>query len=205
MTEGHTPSWSENGEYIAFVRDGEIYTIRDIPEGSVQKITLGAMASRLSGIDWGSAGRIAYFQPGDSIISDRYLRIYSFYTNKVHNVQHESLGYAALPDWSRWGSMLVFSSWIEGICIYDTNPEIVRSIVYWGNPGKPCFYSTVDSTYVLFVENGYLYRINPDGTNRIIVYGDNFYPGSMDYSYTTGRLTFSCSGIWIMDFPPEEE
>ncbi|MFC1501984.1 hypothetical protein ACFL6A_01065 [bacterium] len=205
MTEGHSPAWSLDGQYIAFVRDGEIYTVRDIPERPVQKVTLGAMASRVSGLDWGTAGRIAYFQPGDSLNSDRYLKIYSFYSNQIHHVQHESLGYAELPDWSRGGSQLVFSSRSEGICIYDVKTEIVRSLVYWGNPGKPCFYSSVDSTFVIFVENGYLYRINPDGTNRSILYGDDFYPGSMDYSFPTSRLTFSQNGIWIMDFPPEEE
>jgi hypothetical protein len=205
MTEGYSPSWSLDGQLIAFVRGGELYAVRDIPERPVEKISLGAIASRVSGLDWGSGGWLAYFQPGDSLEADRLLKVFNVHSRTTQYIQHMDLGYAELPDWSRDGSQLVFSSMKQGICLYNRNTEIVQSIVYWGSPGKACFFSTVDSTFVLFVEMGYMYRINPDGTDRTLVYGGNFHPGSMDYSYTTGRLTFSYSGIWMMDFPPEEE
>lgn len=205
MTEGRAPSWSSDGQLIAFIREGELYTVRDMPERPVEKLSYGAQASYFSGIDWGVGGRIAYFQPGESESSDRLLKIYSVYSDTIQYVRHISLGYAELPDWSRNGFQLVFSSKQQGICMYHRDTETVQSFFYWGNPGKACFYETVDSTFVIFVEKGYIYRINPDGTDRKIIFGNNFSPRSMDYSYTKRRLTFSYNGIWMMDFPPKEE
>ncbi len=206
ITEGRSPTWSPTGSYIAFIKDGELYSVNAQSGGpELRKLTIGSNVSYASGIDWGGSNRIAYFQQGDSVNSDYMLTIYWPAYEYFQLVNSIKLGFSEMPRWSCDGDSILFSSRRQGICIYNVNQELLHSVLYWGNVGKTCWYTTTDSTFILFIEDGILYMINPDGSDREIISGENFHPGSMDYCHNTRRLAFSNLGIWIMDFPPPEE
>jgi hypothetical protein len=197
-TAGHSPFWSPGGDQIGYIKGGEIYTIRMVTGRPVTKLTLGAYASERGGGDWNAADRIVYFQEGDSASQGRKLMVYDILTDTYQWKQTEPLGYAELPGWSPEGRYILFSSPLLGICLFDNWEDQLKHLSQWGMPGKPCWYYPD----ILFVENGQLFSMNINGENRIRLYSDSFFIGSMDHSFDREQITFSCQGIWIMDFPP---
>jgi hypothetical protein len=205
VENGRSPCWSPNGVYIGFIRDGEIYRIRDIPDGKEEKISDGAYASGVCGMDWGGLNRIAYFQPGDTAGIGYKLLSFNVENRSFRMLARENIGYSENPSWLPDTAQVLFSTSKMGLCIYDWEVDYFYSIVYWGSPVNPCWYSTTDSTFVMFVEHGTLYRINPDGSDRKMIIESDFYPRSISYCPPRRQIVFSYGGIWIMDFPPKEE
>jgi hypothetical protein len=199
---GRCPAWSVDGRYIAFVRNGEIYRVHDIQERPVIKMTEGAYASDICGLDWGMNSVVVYFEPGDSI--SRQFRLVSFDLNSHERryLTRADIGYSELPRWSPHGEYCLFSTSELGICIFDVEKDNYYSVVYWGSPMKPCWFDFKDTLRVLFTENGSLHKINPDGSERATVLFNDFYPKSMDYTERRRQLVMSYNGIWILDFPP---
>ena len=111
----------------------------------------------------------------------------------------DDLGLAEIPRWSPVGRYIVFSSPVKGICLYDVITQKLKELVREGTPGKPCWYFPD----ILFVEEGELFSMDMNGENRTVLYPENFHIGSMDHSFDREQITFSCQGIWVMDFPPE--
>ena len=118
---------------------------------------------------------------------------------------HPDLGMCESLMWSPDQTMILFSSQTMGICWINSRDNTLHRVVEYGIVGKCCWFWTINSIYILFNENGIVYRIDPDGSDREIVYSDSFYPGSMEYCSPLRQLTFNYEGIWIMDWPPEGE
>ncbi len=206
---GHSPSWSTDEDYISLIRDGEVYMARDAPGYPTTKKTTGAYIDYASGCDWGLGNRLVYFHmveagEPDSLTDVTYinrLMTVNPYTNIKELLYNQDLGYSKSPQWAPFGSKICFQSKLHGICIYDLQQSLLKSVVYWGNPGNPSWYSDNDTLYIIFTEQGKLFRINEDGTNRIVLIEKDFHPGSISFCFRKKRVAFSHRGIWVMDTP----
>ena len=203
MAEGTNPCWSPNGAYIAFLRDGDLYTLHDIPERPIRRLTIGANASRISGIDWGGQNNILYFTQADSSNPQQLLYCYHMSTGENEYINTPDVGTCIGPIWSPDAKKILFTSKSIGICWLDYETQTLYRVVEYGSIGKASWYWHLDDLYIIYSENGLIVQTNLQGSERETVYGNSFFPGSMHYNSGKRQITFDYSGIWVMDWPPK--
>jgi len=200
MTEGRSPAWSFDGQFLIFIRDAELYSITDDAQKTVTKLTAAAYASYISGCDLNNYDRIAYFLPKDSTRVNSQLVVYNMSSNGYKYFSSFPIGFAESPQWSADNTRILLDSHDLGPCFIHVANETWHEIVPYGLSGKLCWLNT---TTILYCIRGNLYQVDADGGNQILLYGGDFYPGSIHYSPQKEQLTFNYSGIWIMDLPAD--
>ena len=103
------------------------------------------------------------------------------------------------------GDKILFHSSNMGICYIDLKDETLHQMASWGVFNAPCWYTGVDTTFILYTQTGQLHMVDLDGREDRIQLGDDFTPGSLSYNRTKRKLTFNYHGIWVMGFYPEIE
>lgn len=169
------PVWSPDGEWIAFVREQNLYRMR--ADGSEQQWLAALLDPPDSGDNWCNPAEVVWSPDGEWIVfevcADSYMDLYRIRSNGS-DLQRltDRPGREMDAAWSPDGEWIVFEVNENGDSdLYRMRPDGSEQQRLTNNPEKDWMAAwSPDSQWIVFVSlengSGQIYRMRPDGSEQ---------------------------------------